>query len=153
MGKVAEFADRLKPEEWQAEAYKHVEQIGELGYVHELFANTLAKGRLVVVEEDESGAAVEPEKDADGRTVFTDNREKAQRVLRPSEAPTATTGPFSPAPPNTTKRSASTCFSVNRCLTTRGCRGKSCPSSKSPGTIIRRPCVGNGQRQPKGSCR
>ncbi len=80
---VKDFTEKVTAEAWQAEAYEHVNAIGELGYVLGVQANTVAKGRLVLVEEDENGVAIDP-KDSDTPSA---NRAKAERVHR------ALTGP------------------------------------------------------------
>lgn len=76
-----------KPEEWQAEAYQHAMEIGELGYVLTILATAVARGRLVAVETDEHGDVIEPEKDEDGRDVLTPDRSKAERVLQAFRGP------------------------------------------------------------------
>ncbi len=80
---VKDFTEKVTAEAWQAEAYEHVNAIGELGYVLGVQANTVAKGRLVLVEEDDDGIAIDP-KDSDTPSA---NRAKAERVHR------ALTGP------------------------------------------------------------
>lgn len=84
---VKDFDGKIKPQEWQAEAYGHADQIGELGYVLTLLAANVAKGKLVVVERDEHGQVVEPEKDEQGRDIIQGDREKAERVLQAFRGP------------------------------------------------------------------
>ena len=79
---VGEFKGKTKVEEWQAEAYGHVNAIGELGYVLGVHAVAVADGALVVVEEDENGVPVEPRKRDDGTPIIEGDRAAAERVLR-----------------------------------------------------------------------
>lgn len=79
--KIKDVKGKLKREPWQVDAYNHAVEIGELGYFLTLISNTVGKGRLVVNEVDEEGTPVEPEKDADGRPLFSEGRKKAERVL------------------------------------------------------------------------
>lgn len=79
--RVGSFTGKLKAEDWQKQAYDHAERIGELGYVLETQAATVAEGNLVVVEYDDIGGIVEPEKDGQGNIEATPLREAAERVL------------------------------------------------------------------------
>ena len=80
-GTVRDFTGRLARQDWQTEAYQHVDQIPELGYVLERHAEALATGRFVVVIRDEYGTVIPPERDADNNIVLTPEAEAGQRVL------------------------------------------------------------------------
>ena len=79
--KVKEFKGQLRQEEWQADAYRHANAIGELGYVLGLIGSTVAKGQLVVTEVDENGTPVPVEKRDDGTPILEGKRAAAERVL------------------------------------------------------------------------
>jgi hypothetical protein len=79
---VKDGTPRIGREEWQSECYAFAEEIGELGYVLTVIADTAAKGQLVVVERDpETGATIEPERDGDGVPIIDGARASAERVL------------------------------------------------------------------------
>ena len=86
--RVGNFKGRLKADDWQRQAYEHAESIGELGYVLVTMTNSLADGALVVVEYDELGRPIEPDKDDQGRIIPSPIREKSERVLNALRGPT-----------------------------------------------------------------
>lgn len=85
--RVGTFKGRLKADDWQRQAYEHAESIGELGYVLTTMTNSLADGSLVVVEYDELGHPVEPDKDDQGRIIPSPIRAKSERVLNALRGP------------------------------------------------------------------
>ncbi len=84
---VKDWTGKLRTEEWQPSAYAHANEIGELGYFLNLISSTVAKGRLVVVETDDNGRTIEPDKNADGTPIITGDREAAERVLNAFRGP------------------------------------------------------------------
>jgi hypothetical protein len=73
---------KVVPEGWQIEGYGYAIAIGELGYVVGHQADTVARGRLVVVERDlDTGTAIQPDKDDQGVAVIEGDRAKAEKAL------------------------------------------------------------------------
>lgn len=75
--RAGSFTGKLKPEDWQKQGYDHAERIGELGYVLETQASTVADGDLAIVEVDDQGNLIESDQDNDSSPL----RQASERVL------------------------------------------------------------------------
>jgi hypothetical protein len=75
-------AKQFERQEWQEEAYGHVNAIGELGYVVALLADTVARGDMVILERDlETGDVIVPSKNDDGEDIIEGDRQIAEKGL------------------------------------------------------------------------